>query len=443
MTEREAGLMASVARVDGEGPAWLASIRREAAARLREGGFPGKKHEKWRFTSVREVVDTAFDTAFETASPDRGEALARWVDERLGGGAGVRVVLAGGRLVSAAGELHGVHVESLRAALERAPAELEPVLGALAPREHFAALNAALFEDGVLLRVTGAVERPIEIVHVARAGAATRGGAPTAAYPRVVVIAEPESRATLIETYLSEGGDLKHLTSAVTEITIGEAARLEHARVVLGEERAFHLAYLAVRQERGSFYASRVVTLGGALSRLDLDVRLIGESAEAILEGVYHVDGTEHVDHQLSVEHAAPHTTSATRYRGLLDGKGHAVLNAMGIVRPSAPGTALTQENRNLLLSDDATIDTKPHLEIETDEVKASHGATIGAVDDAALFYLRSRGIPEAEARDLLTFAFIRELLEHIPDEATARRASEAVLSRLPSGARMRDEVAT
>ena len=439
MTEREAGLMASVPRAagHGEGPAWLVSLRRDAAAHLREGGFPGKKHEKWRFTSVREVVDTPFETASPALTRGADEALVRWVDERLGEAAS-RVVLADGRMVSARGVTDGVQVESLKDALTRAPSELEPVLGTLAPREHFAALNAALFEDGVLLRIAGAIERPIEVVHVACAGAA-----PTAAYPRVVVIAEPKSRATLIETYLSEGSDLKHLTSAVSEIAIGEEARLEHARVVLGDERAFHLAYLAVRQERGSFYGSRVVTLGGALSRLDLDVHLIGEGAEATLEGVYHVDRSEHVDHQLRVEHAAPHTTSTTRYRGLLDGKGHAVLNAMGIVRPSAPGTALTQENRNLLLSDDATIDTKPHLEIETDEVKASHGATIGAVDDAALFYLRSRGIPEAEARDLLTFAFVRELLEHIPDEATARRASEAVLSRLPSGARLREEVAT
>jgi len=434
MSAHEEGLMAAVPRTaPSVGPEWLTSLRREASERLRESGFPGKKHEKWRFTSVREVVGTSFEAA---APPSDEAALMRWASEQLGDEAALRIVLADGRLVGVEGEAAGVRVESLAKAIESDASALEGVLGQLAPREHFAALNAALFQDGALVRITGEVPTPIQLVHVAR-----ESESPTAAYPRIVVLAAPGSRATLIESYLAQPG-AKHLTSAVTEVLVDEDARLEHARFVLGHERTFHLAYLAVRQARGSFYASRVVTLGGALSRLDLDAQLAGEGAEVVLEGVYHVDGTEHVDHQLWVEHAAPHTTSTTRYRGILDGKGHAVLNAMGIVRPSARGTVAHQENRNLLLSDDATIDTKPHLEIETDDVKASHGATIGAVDDAALFYLRARGIPEAEARDLLTFAFVRELVEHIPHEPTARAASEAVLGRLPSGARIREVTA-
>lgn len=430
------GLMAAVPReAPSVGPAWLASLRREASDRLHEQGFPGKKHEKWRFTSVREVVDTPFRTA--TPKDDDTRALA-WVNERLGEPAALRVVLVDGRPVAIEGELSGVRIESLAKALEAESNALEGVLGKLAPREHFAALNAALFRDGAFIRITGESSAPIHVIHVAR-----ESEQPTAAYPRLIVKAEKGSRATLVETYLTLPADTeqgaKHLTIPVMEILVEEDARLEHARLVLGHERAFHLAYLAVRQERASCYGSRVITLGGALSRLDLDAQLAGEGAEVLLEGVYHVDGAEHVDHQLLVEHTAPHTTSTTRYRGILDGKGHAVLNAMGVVRASAPGTVAHQENRNLLLSDDATIDTKPHLEIETDDIKASHGATVGAADEDALFYLRSRGIPEAQARDVLTFAFVRELLAHIPDEATARRASEAVLERLPSGVRVRE----
>lgn len=426
------GLISTLPERPAEGgPAWLATLRRDAAARLRAGGFPGKKHEKWRFTSVRDVVGTAFRPSA------RGDldAVSAWAGDRLGDDGTFRVVLADGVPMIAAGAPNGVRVSSLRDALVRDAALLEPVLGKLAPAEHFAALNAAMFTDGVLVVIEpGAiVETPVSLVHVARAS-----DAPAAAYPRVVVIAGDASQSTLIETFLSQEGE-RHLTNAVAEIAIGDGARLDHTRVVLGADRAFHLANLAVRQGQGSFYASRAVTLGGALSRLDLDVRLAGEGAETVLDGVYHVDRSEHVDHQVFVDHAAPHGSSTARYRGLLDGKGHAVVNVMGIVRKTAPGTSAHQENRNLLLSDDATIDTKPHLEIETDDVKASHGATIGAVDETSLFYLRSRGLPEVLARDVLTFAFVRELIERIPHGPTAARVSDAVLARLPSGERIRE----
>lgn len=419
-------------RLEG-GPEWLVGLRRDAAARLREGGFPGKKHEKWRFTSVRDVVDTAFQRS--TGGEPDGSAVTGWVDARLGEDTTFRVVLAGGAPIFAGRAPDGVRVVSLAEAIASDAALLEPVLGRLAPAEHFAALNAAMFTDGVLVVIEpgAAVETPISLVHVARAS-----DAPSAAYPRVVVLAQPGSRATLVETFLSQEG-ATHLTNAVSEIVVGDDARLDHTRIVLGAERSFHLAHLAVRQERDSFYASRVLTLGGALSRLELDVRLAGEGAETVLDGVYHVDGTEHVDHQVFVDHAAPHGSSSARYRGLLDGKGHAVVNVMGVVRKSAPGTSAHQENRNLLLSDDATIDTKPHLEIETDDVKASHGATVGALDETALFYLRSRGLPEALARDVLTFAFVRELIARIPHAPTAERAGEAVLARLPSGEHIRE----
>lgn len=417
-------------------PEWLGALRREAAARLEASGFPGKKHERWRFTSVREVVETRF-AATRGADLHGSEfyGAADQVSARLGGDGSLRVVLVDGQPTSSASAT-GVRVTSLAQALRDTPALLEPWLGRLAPREHFAALNAAMFEDGVLVHLEeGAVlDAPVHLAHFARAA-----GEPQAAYPRVLVIAEAGSQGTLIETFLTEDGEAKHLSNGVTEIAVGPGARLDHTRLLVGADRATHLAYVAVRQDRDSFYASRVVTLGGGLSRLDLDVRLQGAGAEALLEGAYHVDRSEHVDHQIVVDHAAPHGTSETRYRGLLDGRGHAVFNAEGVVRREGRGASVHQESRNLLLSDDATIDTKPHLEIETDDVRASHGSTIGAVDDQQLFYLRSRGIPEDEARDVLTFAFVSQLLERIPHEASARRASEAVLARLPSGARLRE----
>ena len=407
------------------GPKWLEELRAGAAERLREGGFPGKKHEAWRFTSVREIVDTAFETASESEDPK-----AR-LDEALGDDGTWRLVVADGRpLLEAAGAPpSGVTVRRLAEVLEAEPALVEPVLGKLVAREHFAALNAALFEDGVALVIEGEAPTPVHLVHAA-------GGAdvPSAAHPRLVVIAKPRSRATLVESFVDAGEGERHLTNAVAEIAVGDGARLEHVRITEGTPRCRQIASLGVSLGRDAFYASRVVALGGALTRLELGVRLEGPGAEAELDGAYHVDGSEHVDHQLRVDHVAGCCTSRVRYRGLLDGKGRAVFNAMGIVHRDAAGSAAHQENRNLLLSDDATVDTKPHLEIDCDDVAASHGTTVGALEESQLFYLRSRGVPEAQARDILTFAFVREILARIGHAPLAARTSRAVLERLPHG---------
>lgn len=410
----------AIVNVRADGPPWLAKVKREAADALAARGFPTKKDEAWRFTSVRDVVETSFAHA---RSYDQ-RAVRHLVDRTFGDDGTHRVILAEGALLAPEHDFGAARARSISKVLKESPGVLEPLLGAIARREHFAALNAALFEDGVLIEIAGALDRPIHVVHVARAH-----DAPAAAYPRIVVACEGEAK--LIETYLVEDGSEKHLTNVVTEVALAEGAKLDHTRVVLGSDREAHLAYLAVRLAANTSYRSHVVTLGGSLSRVELDVHLCGDGASAELDGVYLVDREEHVDHQLFVEHAKGGGTSHTRYRGILDGRGHAVFNAMGIVRPDAQKSAAHQENRNLLLSDDATIDTKPHLEIEADDVKASHGATIGSVDEDALFYLRARGIPESEARDMLTYAFVRELLDAVPHEATSKRLSDAVSARL------------
>jgi Fe-S cluster assembly protein SufD len=433
MTEPMEGLLAAVpAEPRDRGPSWLVGLRRRAAAELRDTGFPGRKHEKWRFTSVRDVVRTPFETA---GGEDPSGAVA-WADERLGDDGTWRLVIADGRAaVEQAGEApSGVTVRSLAEVLRNEPALVEGVLGRLAPSEHFAALSNALFEDGAVVVLEGHVETPVHLVHVA-----TPGETPRAAYPRLVVVARGGSQATLVESFLTRPGEGKHLTNAVAEVAIDDGARLEHVRVTEGEPHAMQLAYLAVRLGRDAYYGSRAVALGGALTRLELTVRFEGPGSEAVLDGVYHVDRREHVDHQVLVTHAAGHCASHVTYRGLLDGKGHAVFNAMSIVERDAQQSSAHQENRNLLLSDDATIDTKPHLEIDADDISASHGAAVGAVDDQQLFYLRSRAIPEAQARDLLTFAFVRELLDRLPHAPLVGRTSEAVLARLPHGDAIRE----
>lgn len=448
MSAREEGLLgrALLSPTAEAGPEWLLGLRRDATAHLREAGFPGKKHEKWRFTSVRDVVATPFDAAPASRSQAEVDAARAYVDSTLGDDGTLRIVLLDGRPsldsdTFQAGLPAGVRVLSLSDVLQREPALVQPVLGKLAPSEHFAALNGALFEDGAVVVIErGAhVETPIHIVHVA----STSGG-PTAAYPRLVVLAGDGSQATLVESYLCAPGtadrdathltNAAHLTNAVGEVSVGANARLDHVRITEGTSRARQIAYLAVRLDRDAFYGSRVVSLGGTLTRLELSVRFDGPGSEADLDGVYHVGEGEHVDHQLLVRHAAGRCTSHVRYRGLLDGNGHAVFGVASLVEKDAQQSSAHQENRNLLLSPNATIDTKPHLEIEADDISASHGAAVGAMDMAQLFYLRARGIPEAEAKDILTFAFVRALLDRIPHAPLVTRTSDAVRARLPEG---------
>lgn len=422
------GLLSRLTEAPTDGPAWLQGLRKEASDRLASTGLPGKKHERWRFTSVRELVETPF-------AKSSSDSAKVWADERLGDDGTFRVVLTDGAAEAIGETPDGVSLGSLREALEQDPS-LQQELGRSARTEHFAALNAAMFDDGLLLRVKrgAAVETPIHLVYVA-----TPGAEPRAAYPRLLVLTEDGSQATLVESFLTRDGEASHLTNAVAEISVGANASLRHVRITEGTERGAQLAYLSVRLGRDARYMSRVAAFGGKLTRLELDVRFEGPGAECSLDGAYHVDGTDHVDHQILVEHAAPHCTSHVRYRGLLDGRGHAVFNAIGVVERDAAGSAAHQENRNLLLSDDARVDTKPHLEIDSDDVTASHGSTVGALDDAQLFYLRSRGVPEEQARDVLIYAFVSAILDGVKHAPLAERAREAILARLPHGPAIRE----
>lgn len=419
------------ARVPRQGPAWLAGLRGSAADALQSRGLPTPKHEAWRFTSLRGVVDRPFADA---AGPASGELapLRAWIDDALGADHTARVLVAGGRP-----QLHGgpalpagVEVAALRQAPQALLRAAEPVLGRIARVEDFAALNAALFDDALLVRVTAGA-RPERPLHVVQVGAA--GDAATAAYPRILVVVEPGAELRLVETALAQPG-APQLASAVTEIAVGRGASVEHVRVHRGAPEAYQVAHVAVRQDQDSAYRSRVVTLGGALTRLDLDVTLAEPGASCRLDGVYHAGRGEQVAHHTVIDHRAPRCDSNERYRGIVDQTGHAVFDGTIVVRPGAQHTAAHQENRNLLLADDAVVHTKPHLRIDADDVSCSHGATVGSLDDAQLFYLRARGVGEDQARAILTYAFVRELLDEISHEPLARLLAAAVRARLPHG---------
>jgi Fe-S cluster assembly protein SufD len=272
------------------------------------------------------------------------------------------------------------------------------------------------------------VPAPIHVLHVSTGSAA----APTVSHPRTLIVVRRGAQATLVETYGGAKGDV-YFTNAVTEVCVEDGAILEHVRMQRESDSASHVATLAVRQERDAHYANRNVVVGGALSRLDLDCVLGGDGCDLTLDGLFLADGTQHLDTHTRIEHAHPHGTSRELYKGILDGRARGVFHGNVSVRPGAQKTDAHQSNKNLLLSKQALVQSTPQLEIFADDVKCKHGSTTGQLDAAALFYLRSRGLDEAAARSLLTYAFASEITQRIA-VVPVRAALEAFLhERLPA----------
>jgi Fe-S cluster assembly protein SufD len=278
-------------------------------------------------------------------------------------------------------------------------------------RHRFAALNTAHLADGAFV-VVPAGTRTTEPIHLLFT--AWPGESPRAVYPRVVLVVEDGAEAQVVEEYAS-AAETPYFTCSVTEIWVGENAALDHVRLERESDRGFHLGVSAAVVGRNGRYRSHAVSLGGRLTRLDLDVALSGEGAEGILNGLYLPSGRRHVDHHTRVEHRSPHTTSIELYKGVLSGKATAVFNGRIVIAPGAQQSDAAQTNNNLLLSGEALVNTNPELEIFADDVKARHGATIGQLEDDALFYLRSRGLDETSARRLLVYAFAKDLVERLP----------------------------
>ena len=379
------------------GPEWLRALRGRAANTLREQGLPTKRTEAWRFTPLRSVANAEFSIAEESAPS----------------------------LVSSIPE--GVTVRSLRQVLQAEPELLEGRLDLGGAPTHFAALNTALFSDGLWIDVPAgvALEAPIELAHAIRTSS-ERG----VAYPRALITMGDNAELTLIETYAGE--EVGQLTNSVIEVDLGRNAKMSHVRV--HENAGLQVGRVDVRQEADSVYHSTVVTLGGALLRFDVRCLLQGKGAECQLDGAYLIDGEDHVDHHTLVEHRAAHCRSAQTYRGIVSGKGTAVFDGIVVVHRDAQKTEAHQENRNLLLSDTATVHTKPHLEIDADDVVCSHGVTVGSLDEDQLFYLRARGIPEDLAHAMLTYAFLESIVDRVSHESTRVRMREALLTRIPHG---------
>lgn len=410
-------------------PGWLPTLRKAALARFAELGFPTPRLEEWRYTNLAPLARRSF-----RLNPPDPRPLTRSMLEALAFpvfACSVHVFLNGRYVpeLSSPRRPGGGGVESLAAALAHAPATVEHALARTAPPEERAlvALNTAFLADGAVVRLPAGrtLEAPIHLVWVS-----APDGAPSMSHPRTLVLAEPGSQATLIEDFVTLG-DGESLTTAVTEVILAEDARLEHVKLQREGEAAHHLGFLQVRQGRGSRLVSHSISFGAALARHEIVTTLDAEGAECTLCGLYAVTGSQLVDHHTTVDHARPRGTSRELYKGLLGGRARGVFNGKVIVRPDAQHTDARQTNKNLLLSEGAEVSSKPELEIAADDVRCSHGSSIGSLEEGALFYLRARGLDEVDARALLTRAFAAEIVDAIPVEPLRERIHELLLQRL------------
>ncbi|MBM3751539.1 MAG: Fe-S cluster assembly protein SufD [Acidimicrobiia bacterium] len=378
----------------GFGPEWLRTARAAAFGRFLEQGFPTTRDEEWKFTNVAPI------------------AQIEWQ------GAAAQISVINRDLPD------GVTISTLREAWATQPALEGPSLKSDHP---FVLLNTAFFEDGFFIHIAPktVVTDPIHLVCVAEPG-----DAPVMIAPRIFVVVGEQAQVSIVERYQGRDGQ-PVLTTAVTEFLVGPGAVVDHVKVQQEASSTFHMASMFVHQHRASTFASRAVTFGGRVARNDITATLAGEGAECTLNGLYVADGDTLVDTHTTIDHAQPHCPSHEVYKGILTGKAKGVFNGKIIVRPDAQKTDAKQTNKALLLSGDATINTKPQLEIFADDVKCTHGATVGQLDDTQLFYLRARGIALADARNILIHAFASDVLNGIRHDAIREELEVALVQKL------------
>ncbi|MCY7403460.1 MAG: Fe-S cluster assembly protein SufD [Cryobacterium sp.] len=418
---------------DGRDLGWLAEARLKALEWVGKNGFPSRKDEDWKYTALDGILAVPFVAAGAGPGPRVTLDLINKAAIDLGG---PRLVFVNGHFSPEFSRLTGLPsgavVTTLAAVLETSPDRLKPFLGHT-PGEHhaFAAFNDVFAEDGAFIHFTNdtVVDEPIQLVFFS-----DTEGVPLMTSPRSVIIADSGSRATIVETYAGLDGDV-YCTNVVTEVVLAENARIDHYKVQNEPTTAFHLALLDVRQARGSQFASRSVMLGSSVARHEIRVRLEGVEAEVSLDGIYLPQGEQVHDNTIFVDHVATNCTSHQLYKGVLDDRGHGVFNGHIMVRHGADGTDANQKNKNLLLNDRAQVDTRPRLEIYTDDVKCTHGAAVGQMDDEALLYLRTRGLPLESARGLLVYAFVQEMVDRIELEPLRASLEALVSTRFGSGA--------
>ena len=407
-------------------PQWMTALRQAGIADFAEQGFPTLQDEDWRFTNVSPIARLPFQLARQTVvNGAETLALEKSVFAAL---TGHRLVFVNGFFSARLSRIQpvpgGVRIESLASAMVKDSALIERHLGkyAHAAGNSFAALNQALFTDGAFIYVPPgiAVAGPVQLIYIS---SAKQNG--ETIVPRNLVIAEADSKLTVVESYISTV-NVAYFTNAVTEIVAGDNAAIEHVKVQDEAAAAFHIATIAGEFNRASNVSVHSFALGAKISRNNIRTQLAGEGLECILNGLYLTKDEQLADHHMIVEHAQPHCASHEYFNGILDDKSKGVFHGRILVQKIAQKTDAKQTNKNLLLSDDATADTKPQLEIYADDVKCTHGATIGQLNDESIFYLRSRGMGLDAAKQMLIHAFAGEIIERIKCEP-----ARAVIDRL------------
>ena len=422
-------------RADSAG--WVARLRESALDRFEQLGFPTTDDEEWKYTNVAPITKIDFEPSLllgADAQTLNAEQLKGFIYEEANHS---RLVFVNGfysqDLSSIEALPEGVLVSNMADTLD--DARYEKVLreqlarGADYNANGFTALNTAFLGSGALILIPQGVQmkEPLHVLFLSDA----RRETPTASFPRLLIVCERDSAATVIESYASMDDESIYLTNAVVEIVLAENALLDHYKVQNESMRSFHVATTTSELGRSSSFNSTTITLGAQLSRHDITVLLDSEGAKCSIDGLYIVGTGQHADTHSLIDHRQPHCTSHQLYKGILDGKSRAVFNGKVFVREGAQQTDARQTNRNLLLSTEARVDTKPQLEIFADDVKCAHGATVGQLEDEELFYLASRGLHPDIARNLLTYGFAEEVIDKIKIESIKAQLDEAVLNRL------------
>ncbi len=416
---------------NGEASSNLHSIRKTAIAKFAELGFPTTKNEEWKYTDVSPIAKLALKPIF--GYKVAGVTAKDLEQFSFGHPEWNRIVCINGHfskeLSTANSVPAGVKIGSLAEAIKNEPALIEQHLTKYAPYDEnaFVALSTAFLQDGVFMYIPNRtiIEKPVHLMMIS-----TGPETEFVSFPRNLIIAGESSQMAFIESYVSLVPNI-YLTNTVTEIFLAKNAIVEHDRLQLESDRSFHVGTLHVQQDRDSNFSSNAVTFGGRLVRNNITVTLDGEGAEATLNGLYLGTGEQHIDNHTCIVHAKPHCPSHELYKGILAEKSKGVFNGKIIVKKDAQKTDAKQTNKNLILSDEASIDTKPQLEIFANDVKCTHGATVGQLDDEALFYLRSRGVSLNKARDILIYAFASDVIERIKVEPLRERLHHILRKRL------------
>jgi Fe-S cluster assembly protein SufD len=421
----------------GKHPSWLFPIRKAGISRFAELGFPTLRDEDWRFTNVTPIMKLPFQPVFQYSRDGlTAESLGQLSFAGLDCS---RLVFVNGHysaeLSSEQSQRGGVQVTNLASALALDSGIIEGHLGRYAHGENhaFAALNTAFFQDGAFIFApNGAVlEKPVHLLFIS-----TSDEPGSTAHPRNLVIARPHSKLTIIESYLGRT-NAPYFTNAVTELIAEDNAQVEHCKFQDESLQAFHMAFLHAQLGKECNFISHSIATGARLSRNNIKVVLDAEGVECVLNGLYVTKADQLADHHMIVEHAKPHCNSHEYYNGILDDRSKGVFHGRILVRPQAQKTDAKQTNKNLLLSDAATIDAKPQLEIYADDVKCTHGATIGQLDEDSIFYLRARGIGAETARHMLIHAFAGEIIGRIRCAPVREELDQLIWDRLEQSERI------